>query len=137
MRKGCGLILRNCECSRPKKRVRHGLWKGGVNLMAGYDISAGEIWLWWSVLKRERPRCGARCRDGMSCEVPPVWDKHLYRPVHGRCRMHGGLSTRPTTEQGRQRIAESNRARSSRRISHEPPEKRGCGEKVTQHGDIP
>ncbi len=60
--------------------------------MAGYDIWSGEIRLWWSTPKRERPRCGARCRDGSPCEASPVWDKRLDRPVNGRCRMHGGTS---------------------------------------------
>jgi hypothetical protein len=106
------------------------LWAlgGSVNLMAGYDIWSGDIRLWWSRTKRERPRCGARCRDGSPCEAPPVWD----RPLDGRCRMHGGLSTGPRTEEGRRRIAESNRAR--RRDTHHE-EKRGKREAVTQHGD--
>ncbi len=37
----------------------------------------------------------ARCRDGTSCNAPPVWNKQLDRPINGRCRMHGGLSTGP------------------------------------------
>jgi hypothetical protein len=98
--------------------------------MAGYDIWSGEIRLWWSSLKRERPRCGARCRDGSSCKAPPVWDKCLDRPVNGRCRMHGGLSTGPKTPEGRWRIAESNRSRSAR-----SEEKRGIGDGVTQRGE--
>jgi hypothetical protein len=100
--------------------------------MAGYDIWSGEIRLWWSHPKRERPRYGARCRDGSPCEAPAVWDMRLERPVNGRCRMHGGLSTGPKTEEGRRRIAESNRVR--RRDTH-PEEKRGKREEVTQRGD--
>ncbi len=102
--------------------------------MAGYDIWTGEIRLWWSRTKRERPRCGARCRDGSPCEAPPVWDKRLDRPVNGRCRMHGGLSTGPKTEEGRRRIAESNRAR---RANTHHKEKRGKDEQVTQQEDSP
>jgi hypothetical protein len=68
--------------------------------MAGYDIRTEEIRLWWSRTKRERPRCGARCRDGGSCKVQPVWDRRLDRAVNGRCRMHGRLSTGPKTEEG-------------------------------------
>ncbi len=82
--------------------------------MAGYDVSTGEIRLWWSRTKRERPRCGATCRDGSLCQAPPVWDRRRDRPVNGRCRMHGGLSTEPKTEEGRRRIAESKRARAAR-----------------------
>ncbi|MEJ7814787.1 MAG: HGGxSTG domain-containing protein [Rubrobacter sp.] len=105
-----------------------------MDLVAGYDIWSGEIRLWWSRTKRERPRCGSRCRDGSPCEASPVWDRLVDRPVNGRCRMHGGLSTGPKTEEGRRRIAESNRARSSR---PDVPgySKRGNGETVTQQGD--
>jgi hypothetical protein len=99
----------------------------------GYDLWSGEIRLWWSSPKRERPRCGARCRDGSPCQAPPVWNKGLDRPVNGRCRMHGGLSTGPKTEEGRRRIAESNFSRRS--SAHSPAEgNRGNGEEVTQRG---
>ena len=100
--------------------------------MAGYDIRSGEIRLWWSRAKRERPRCDAKCRDGNPCEAPPVWNKRLVQAVNGRCRMHGGLSTGPKTEEGRRRIAESNRAR---RTDIHYEEKRGKREEVTQQGD--
>ncbi len=96
--------------------------------VAGYDIWSGEVRLWWSSPKRERPRCGATCRNGSSCQAPPVWDKRRDCPVNGRCRIHGGLSTGPKTEEGRRRIAESNRARAAR------PDKRGKHEAVTQRG---
>jgi len=105
-----------------------------VNLMPGYDIWRGELRLWWSRTKRERPRCGARCRVGSSCNAPPVWDRRLDRQVNGRCRMHGGLSTGPKTEEGRRRIAESNRARSA---NAPLGDNRGKREEVTQQGDTP
>ena len=57
--------------------------------MADYDIRSGEIRLWWSSPKRERLRCGAKCRDGMSCNAPPVWGKRLNRPVNGRGILRG------------------------------------------------
>ena len=102
--------------------------------MAGYDVWSDEIRLWWSSPKRERPRCGARCRDGSRCEAPPVWDRRLDRAVNGRCRMHGGLSTGPKTEEGRRRVADSNRVRSKdARLSA----KRGKRSEVTQRGDTP
>ncbi|MCZ6858959.1 MAG: HGGxSTG domain-containing protein, partial [Alphaproteobacteria bacterium] len=53
--------------------------------------------------KSERPCCGARCRGGHQCRAPAVWDKERDRPVNGRCRMHGGLSTGPRTLDGRHR----------------------------------
>ena len=101
--------------------------------MPGYDVETGEIRLWWSRTKRERPRCGAKCRDGTPCRAPAVWDKGRDRPVNGRCRMHGGLSTGPRTEEGRWRIAESNRTRSRTAASDG---KRGKCEAVTQRGIV-
>ena len=102
--------------------------------MADYDVWSGEIRLWWSRPKRERPRCGARCRDRKSCDAPPVWDRRLNRAVNGRCRMHGGLSTGPKTEEGRRRIAESNRNRIT--DAHNLG-KRGKRSEVTQRGNAP
>ena len=96
--------------------------------MAGYDITTGEIRIWWSRTKRERPRCEATCRDGCPCQAPPVWDKRLDCPVNDRCRMHGGLSIDPKAEEGCRRKAESNRARAGR------PVERGKREAVTQRG---
>jgi hypothetical protein len=42
--------------------------------------------------------CGARTRAGTPCKL-----KTLYRS--GRCKLHGGLSTGPRTEQGRRQSA--------------------------------
>lgn len=54
--------------------------------------------------RRRRPRCGARCRDGHACKaaVVVVRDDQGVRYAR-RCRMHGGLSTGPRTEEGRAR----------------------------------
>ena len=57
----------------------------------------------WTTPKRFRPLCGARTRKGTPCKAPAVWDKARDRPVNGRCRMHGGLSTGPKTLEGRLR----------------------------------
>lgn len=38
------------------------------------------------------PRCGAKNRRGTPCQCPAM--------ANGRCRLHGGLSTGPKTEQG-------------------------------------
>ena len=49
----------------------------------------------------EVPRCGARCRDGHACRARAV-----KNPVTGkqtRCRMHGGKSPGPKTQDGRAR----------------------------------
>jgi hypothetical protein len=133
-------MIRGCSPLAPMSAVKRTFttqkarasWalKGSDNLMAGYDIWSGKIRLWYRP-KRERPRCGAKCRDGSLCNAPPVWNRHLDRAVNGRCRMHGVLSTGPKTEEGRQRIAESNRAR-RRNTNFE--EKRGKRKEVTQQG---
>lgn len=58
----------------------------------------------WRRPRAEMPRCGARTRGGTPCKA---------RALDGRtrCRMHGGLSTGPRTEAGREAIAASNRRR--------------------------
>lgn len=60
------------------------------------------------VPKGERPKCGARTRAGGKCCAPVTTGKK-------RCRMHGGLSTGPTSPAGRQAVAESNRRRAGAR----------------------
>jgi len=54
--------------------------------------------------KHKRPRCGAKTRKGTPCKAPAVSGSN-------RCRLHGGLSTGPRTEEGRAAIAESTRRR--------------------------
>jgi hypothetical protein len=54
--------------------------------------------------RRERPRCGARNRQGEPCAV-------RAEPGKARCRFHGGLSTGPRTIEGRARVAEAQRQR--------------------------
>lgn len=50
-----------------------------------------------------REKCGARCRTGLPCKAPPVWDRASARVRNGRCRMHGGLSTGAKTAEGKAR----------------------------------
>jgi hypothetical protein len=57
------------------------------------------------VFKRELPLCGARCRDGHACRARAAWDWWHEGPRNGRCRMHGGRSTGPRTQEGRDRIS--------------------------------
>lgn len=45
------------------------------------------------------PRCGAKTRSGGCCRGPAM--------PNGRCRMHGGPSTGPKTEEGKARIRAS------------------------------
>ena len=46
-------------------------------------------------------RCGAKTRRGTPCQRPA-------NKQNGRCRLHGGASTGPRTEQGRARISAAN-----------------------------
>ena len=45
------------------------------------------------------PRCGARNRHGLPCGCPAM--------SNGRCRLHGGLSTGPKTQEGIERIRQA------------------------------
>ena len=45
------------------------------------------------------PRCGAKTRKGTPCRAPAM--------RNGRCRLHGGKSTGPRTEEGIERIRRS------------------------------
>lgn len=65
--------------------------------------------------KRDRPLCGARCRDGHRCQARAVWDKDQDCAVNGRCRNHGGFSSGPKTQAGKQRIAAAARQRAQAR----------------------
>ena len=66
-----------------------------------------------------RPRlCGARTRKGTPCRCLAL--------ANGRCKLHGGLSTGPRTEEGRQRTREGFRAwlerkRASRFFNEDAP----------------
>ncbi len=51
-------------------------------------------------LAHAAPRCGAKRRDGGSCQSPAM--------ANGRCRMHGGTSTGPTTSEGLERSRKAN-----------------------------
>ena len=46
-------------------------------------------------------RCGAKTRRGTACQRPA-------NQKNGRCRLHGGASTGPRTEDGRARISAAN-----------------------------
>ncbi|WP_374939083.1 HGGxSTG domain-containing protein [Legionella bozemanae] len=61
--------------------------------------------------RKFRSICGAKTRKNTSCQAPPVWNKVKDCAVNGRCKLHGGLSTGPRTEAGRDRIRKSNRRR--------------------------
>ena len=45
------------------------------------------------------PRCGAKTRKGTPCQAPAM--------KNGRCRLHGGKSTGPKTQEGIERIRQA------------------------------
>ena len=53
--------------------------------------------------KPVRMQCGARTRVGGCCQTPAM--------PNGRCKLHGGRSTGPLSEAGRERIAAAQRER--------------------------
>jgi hypothetical protein len=54
--------------------------------------------------RKGRLLCGAKTRAGRCCQV-------RAEPGKARCRFHGGKSTGPKTEAGRNRVAEVQRLR--------------------------
>ena len=64
--------------------------------------------------ERKRPLCGAKTYRGTACVKRAVWDMENDRPRNGRCRIHGGNSTGPKTEAGKER----NRAALRRRLGY-------------------
>lgn len=78
------------------------------------------------------PRCGAKCRDGSPCRARVVQSPVTGEPSN-RCRMHGGHSTGPKTEEGRRRSLEAlarGRATRSRRSAR-------CSQTVSRTGTVP
>ena len=133
LKRGGGAVLRDgydapcIRCGRPQRRCTVAPVEVSTGEMYGPNAGAHALGVWfvmirfskgeiaflarviggdrrdWSTHKRQRPRCGARCRDGHACRARAVWDKVNDRPRNGRCRMHGGLSTGPRTVEGRRR----------------------------------
>lgn len=64
------------------------------------------------VPRKDRGMCGAKTRKCTPCQAPPVWSKAKDKARNGRCKLHGGFSTGPKTEAGREAIQASNRRRS-------------------------
>ncbi len=63
------------------------------NVLIGLDTRFGADW--------PGQRCGAKTRRGTACRRPA-------NKRNGRCRLHGGASSGPRTEQGRAKIAATN-----------------------------
>lgn len=65
------------------------------------DIYHSVHWKSESSWKKNRPLCGAKCRNGRSCKAKVVVNPQTGEPINGRCRMHGGLSTGAKTHEGK------------------------------------
>lgn len=52
--------------------------------------------------RQNRPRCGARRRDGHPCQAPMYMPRNAEYPPNGRCRMHRGYVSREERERKRQ-----------------------------------
>ena len=63
------------------------------NVLIGLETRFGPDW--------PGQRCGAKTRRGTACLRPA-------NKRNGRCRLHGGASSGPRTEQGRAKIAAAN-----------------------------
>lgn len=64
--------------------------------------------------RKDRGICGAKTRMGTPCKAPPVWNIAVDKAINGRCKLHGGKSTGPRTEAGREAIRNSNRRRKAK-----------------------
>jgi len=100
-------------------KIQMALW-GMRPLPAFFDKAVtrrhqGEIRLRERVLKKLNKvlRCGAVTRRGTPCQCKP-------EPGKKRCKLHGGKSTGPKTEAGREAIRESNRRRAEARRQRAP-----------------
>ena len=63
------------------------------NVLIGVETRFGADW--------PGQRCGAKTRRGTACQRPA-------NKRNGRCRLHGGASTGPRTEEGLAKIAATN-----------------------------
>lgn len=100
----------------PLTRARHGVHMKSYNYKPydpykPYDYTRAEG-LYWKVQsrwKKNRPLCGAKCRDGHACKAKAVINPKTDEVINGRCRFHGGLSCGPKTPEGKARSKEAAR----------------------------
>ena len=72
---------------------------GGIEIIAKDNFTIGIEWRFGP--KWPGQRCGAKTRRGTPCQ-------RLANKRNGRCRLHGGASSGPRTEQGHAKIAAAN-----------------------------
>ncbi len=84
-----------------QRRLHPGRIRAGLAVLEG-----------WARMKKNRPRCGARCRAGHACRAPVVL--RVDGTLAKRCRMHGGLSTGARSPEGQARALAALRAGNAR-----------------------
>lgn len=92
---------------QPSKRSPGGVLAGLAVRASARGLREAELAL--KTLQKFQ-RCGAATRRGTPCQCKP-------EPGMERCKLHGGRSTGPRTEAGREAIRESNRRRAQKRRS--------------------
>ncbi|HDR3524336.1 HGGxSTG domain-containing protein [Bacillus cereus group sp. MYBK12-2] len=55
--------------------------------------------------KKPAKTCGAKTRDGKKCKRPAGWGTD--HPGSGRCKLHGGASTGPKTQAGKEKVKQN------------------------------
>jgi hypothetical protein len=93
-----------------KKAARIQLMAHAIKILGSEEraramLAAGTLRLLVPKERQERKLCGAFARStGKPCQAPG-------NGRGGRCKLHGGMSTGPKTEQGRRRLQEAMKER--------------------------
>jgi hypothetical protein len=91
----------NCTSTRRRARAHHGVLRILRGRKTQSSSNTPEAGVWPKHVKP--PRCAAKTRTGRPCMRKAM--------LNGRCRNHGGLSSGPKSDVGRQRIAEAQKQR--------------------------
>ena len=116
------MIKKNASEDRDDSDIHQELMAHATKLLGSEEraramLAAGTLRLLIPKQRRESTNrwkpCGAFARStGKPCQAPG-------NGRGGRCKLHGGMSTGPRTEQGRQRLREAMRMRWLRKDSEE------------------
>ncbi|MFD0982561.1 HGGxSTG domain-containing protein [Tropicimonas aquimaris] len=95
----------------PIARTRHGVLDRKAETRHLNRLYSGSKDSTLTSANNQRRICGARTRKGTPCRAKS-------EPGKKRCRLHGGMSTGPKTEEGRKQIAEAQRKRWAKASKH-------------------
>jgi hypothetical protein len=94
------------KCSAPDLRKMHRSFhqahQSAFNAWMASDHQTPLVLPTFPELLRGLP-CGAKTRSGTPCKLTSIYS-------NGRCKLHGGLSTGPTTQEGKARAAANGNA---------------------------